>query len=138
LARFAFRRFRRSRGKGGRALSKDFIDEASECYLHALEHSEPELATLAGLFAKISRIRALSSPAVANEADAHYAGMAPFGLLPTKHARPGKRRIDGPQLRGLIANDSQILALAEGISPLSVMKVSLKSICNRVPDHINM
>ena len=40
-------------------------------------------------------------------ADAHYAEMAPFGCLATKHARPGKRRIDGPQLRGLSANDSQ-------------------------------
>jgi hypothetical protein len=53
-------------------LSKDFIGGASECYIHALQNSEPDLPTLAGLFAKISRMRALSSPAVAK------AEMAPF------------------------------------------------------------
>jgi hypothetical protein len=45
-------------------------------------------------------------------ADARYAEMAPLGCLPTKHAHPGKRRIDGPQLGGLIANASQIPAIA--------------------------
>jgi hypothetical protein len=50
-------------------LYKDFIEEASKCYIDALQHSKPDLSSLVGLYAKISRMRAQSFPAVAEEAD---------------------------------------------------------------------
>ena len=50
-------------------LYKEFIEEASHCYVHALQHDEPDLAALVSLFAKISRMRVQSSTEVANEAD---------------------------------------------------------------------
>jgi hypothetical protein len=49
-------------------LYKEFIEEASHCYVHALQHDEPDLAALVSLFAKISRIRVQSSTEVAREA----------------------------------------------------------------------
>ena len=50
-------------------LYKEFIEEASQCYLHALQHREPDLSALVSLFAKISRMRVQSSTEIANEAD---------------------------------------------------------------------
>jgi|SRR5215467_11489052 len=42
-------------------LYKEFIEEASKCYVHALQHDEADIPTLVGLYAKISRMRVLSS-----------------------------------------------------------------------------
>jgi hypothetical protein len=42
-------------------LYKEFIEEASKCYLDALQHSQADMATLVGLHAKIGRMRVLSS-----------------------------------------------------------------------------
>ena len=78
-------------------LYKDFIEEASKCYLHALQHSEPDLATLVGLFAKISCMRALSSPAVAKEADEIGRKIVDTYLAPDKNFI---------QLREMLANGS--------------------------------
>jgi hypothetical protein len=50
-------------------LYKEFIDEATRCYVHALQHNEPDLAALGNLYAKISRMRVQSSREVADEAD---------------------------------------------------------------------
>lgn len=50
-------------------LYKDFIEEATKCYVHALQHSEPDLPALGNLYAKISRMRVQSSREVADEAD---------------------------------------------------------------------
>jgi hypothetical protein len=50
-------------------LYKEFIDEATMCYVHALQHNEPDLAALGNLYAKISRMRVQSSREVADEAD---------------------------------------------------------------------
>ncbi|SMG07158.1 hypothetical protein [Paraburkholderia susongensis] len=50
-------------------LYKAFIEDATNCYVHALQHSEPDLAALGNLYAKISRMRVQSSRQVADEAD---------------------------------------------------------------------
>ena len=50
-------------------LYKEFIDEASKCYIDALQHSQADMAALVGLYAKIGRMRALSSPDVVASAE---------------------------------------------------------------------
>ena len=45
-------------------LYRDFIDEASKCYIDALQHGEADIAGLVGLYAKLGRMRVLSSAAV--------------------------------------------------------------------------
>jgi len=50
-------------------LYKDFIEEASKCYIDALQHGEADIPGLVGLYAKLSRMRALSPPQIVNAAD---------------------------------------------------------------------
>jgi hypothetical protein len=50
-------------------LYKEFIEEATHCYVDALQHNEPDLSSLANLYAKISRMRVQSSRGVTDEAD---------------------------------------------------------------------
>src|ERR1700722_1609803 len=45
-------------------LYKDFIEEASKCYIDALQHNEADIPGLVGLYAKLSRMRVLSSQQV--------------------------------------------------------------------------
>jgi hypothetical protein len=51
-------------------LYRDFIDEASKCYIDALQHDEADVPGLVGLYAKLSRMRVLSSTPVVDQADA--------------------------------------------------------------------
>ena len=39
-------------------LYRDFIEEASKCYIDALQHAEADIPGLVGLYAKVSRMRA--------------------------------------------------------------------------------
>lgn len=50
-------------------LYKEFIEVATNCYVDALQHNEPDLGSLGNLYAKITRMRVQSSRRVANEAD---------------------------------------------------------------------
>jgi hypothetical protein len=50
-------------------LYKAFIEEATNAYVHALQHNEPDLAALGNVYAMISRMRVQSSREVADEAD---------------------------------------------------------------------
>ena len=50
-------------------LYKDFIEEASQCYAHAFEHSEVDVSKLVRLYALVSRMRVLSSMPVIEQAD---------------------------------------------------------------------
>ncbi len=50
-------------------LYRDFIEEASKCYIDALQHDEADIAGLVGLYAKLSRMRTLSSKPVAYRAE---------------------------------------------------------------------
>jgi hypothetical protein len=51
-------------------LYKQFIDEASKLYADALVHDEAEVSALVSVYALISRMRVLSSPAVIEKAEA--------------------------------------------------------------------
>jgi hypothetical protein len=50
-------------------LYRDFIEEASKCYIDALQHDEADIAGLVGLYAKLSRMRVLSSTQVIDDAE---------------------------------------------------------------------
>jgi hypothetical protein len=50
-------------------LYRDFIEEASKCYIDALQHGEADIPGLVGLYAKLSRMRALSSKTVVHRAE---------------------------------------------------------------------
>jgi ferredoxin-NADP reductase len=56
-------------------LYRDFIEEASKCYIDALQHHEADadIPSLVGLFAKLGRMRVLSSRPVVHCAE-HIAG----------------------------------------------------------------
>jgi hypothetical protein len=50
-------------------LYRDFIEEASKCYIDSLQHDEPDIPGLVGLYAKLSRMRAQSSRPVVHRAE---------------------------------------------------------------------
>ena len=45
-------------------LHKEFIEEASKCYIDALQHHKPDILLLVVLYAKTSEMRVISSPEV--------------------------------------------------------------------------
>ena len=50
-------------------LYRDFIEEASKCYIDALQHDEADIPGLVSLYAKLSAMRALSSKTVVHRAE---------------------------------------------------------------------
>jgi hypothetical protein len=50
-------------------LYKDFIEEASRCYIDALQRNEADIPGLVGLYAKLNRMRVLSSTQVIDSAE---------------------------------------------------------------------
>ena len=50
-------------------LYKEFIEEASRCYIDALQHGKPDVPALVGLYAKVARMRVLSSQTVLEHAE---------------------------------------------------------------------
>jgi hypothetical protein len=50
-------------------LYRDFIEEAAKCYIHALQHDEPDVPDLVNLYAKLGRMRVLSSEPVVHSAE---------------------------------------------------------------------
>jgi hypothetical protein len=52
-----------------RELYKEFIEDASKCYVDALQHDTGDVPDLVALYAKISRMRVLSSPSVTASAE---------------------------------------------------------------------
>ena len=50
-------------------LYRDFIEEAAKCYIDALQHDEADIPGLVGLYAKLSRMRTLSSKPVVQRAE---------------------------------------------------------------------
>ena len=50
-------------------LYKEFIEAASKCYVHALQHPEPDIPALVELYAKLGRMRVFSSPRVLDNAE---------------------------------------------------------------------
>jgi hypothetical protein len=50
-------------------LYKEFIEEASKSYIDALQHDKPDIPALIGLYAKVARMRVLSSQTVLESAE---------------------------------------------------------------------
>jgi hypothetical protein len=50
-------------------LYKEFIEAASKCNIHALQHDEPDIPALVELYANVGRMRILSSPKVIEKAE---------------------------------------------------------------------
>lgn len=50
-------------------LYRDFIEDASKCYIDALQHDEADIPGLVGVYAKLSAMRALSSKPVVHRAE---------------------------------------------------------------------
>jgi hypothetical protein len=50
-------------------LYREFIEEASKCYVDALQHDDADIPGLVGLYAKLGRMRVLSSDPVVRSAD---------------------------------------------------------------------
>jgi hypothetical protein len=50
-------------------LYKEFMEEAAKTYIDALQHDKADVSALIGLYAKISRMRVLSSTKVVEDAD---------------------------------------------------------------------
>src|ERR1700739_3614361 len=50
-------------------LYKEFIEVATKCHTDALQHEEPEISALVGLYGKIGRMRIVSSPRVLASAE---------------------------------------------------------------------
>lgn len=78
-------------------LYKEFIEEASKCYIDALQHDEADLKALVGLYSKISRMRVLSSAAVVANADQIARKIVDTYLAPNKTF---------PELREMIISGS--------------------------------
>jgi hypothetical protein len=65
-------------------LYKEFIDGASKCNIHALQHNEPDIPALVELYAKIGRMRILSSPKVVASAELVARRIVDTYLVPNK------------------------------------------------------
>jgi hypothetical protein len=50
-------------------LYKEFIEEASKCYVDALQHAQGDIPSLVTLYTKIGRMRILSYPTVIDSAE---------------------------------------------------------------------
>ncbi|SRR6266700_4906414 len=50
-------------------IYRDFIEEASKCYVDALQHDEADVPLLVGLYAKLSRMLVLSCKPVVDSAE---------------------------------------------------------------------
>jgi hypothetical protein len=65
-------------------LYKDFIDEASRLYGESLAHDQPEVTNLVGIYAKISRMRILSSAPVILAAERVAGAIVEASLAPNR------------------------------------------------------
>jgi hypothetical protein len=50
-------------------IYRDFIEDAAKCYIDALQHGNPDYPGLVSLYAKISRMRVLSSADIVERAE---------------------------------------------------------------------
>ena len=65
-------------------LYKEFIKTAARCYVHALQHEEADIPGLVDLYAKIDRMRILSSGKVVEIAERFARKIVDTYLAPTK------------------------------------------------------
>ena len=65
-------------------LYQEFIEAASKCNIHALQHDEPDIPTLVELYVKVGRMRILSSPKVVESAEFVARRIVDTYLIPNK------------------------------------------------------
>jgi hypothetical protein len=65
-------------------LYQEFIEAASKCNIHALQHDEPDIPALVELYVKVGRMRILSSPKVAESAEFIARRIVDTYLIPNK------------------------------------------------------
>ena len=65
-------------------LYKEFIEQASKCYVHALQQHEPDIAGLVELYARLNRMRVLSSSKVLDCAEQVVRKILDTYLAPNK------------------------------------------------------
>jgi hypothetical protein len=65
-------------------LYKEFIEEASKSHIDSLQNDKPDLPALIGLYAKISRMRIISSSKVVESADHIVRTIVDTYLAPNK------------------------------------------------------
>ena len=65
-------------------LYKEFIEQSSKLYVHALQNSNADVVALMGLYAELSRMRIMSSAAVADSADQMLKKIVDSYLEPNK------------------------------------------------------
>jgi len=65
-------------------LYREFIEQSSKLYVHALQNNNADVVALMGLYAELSRMRIMSSAAVANSADQMLKKIVDCYLEPNK------------------------------------------------------
>jgi hypothetical protein len=75
-------------------LYKEFIEAASRCYADALLHEKPEMPALVELYAKIGRMRVLSSPNVIASAEQIGRKITEIYLEPNKTFAEVQQMVD--------------------------------------------
>ena len=65
-------------------LYQEFIEAASKCNIHALQHDEPDIPALVELYVKVGRMRILSSPKVVESAEFVARRIVDTYLIPNK------------------------------------------------------
>jgi len=65
-------------------LYREFIEEASKAHIDALQHEKINIFAVVGLYAKLSRMRVLSSPKVVECADRIVRNIVDTYLTPNK------------------------------------------------------
>ncbi|HEY1962375.1 MAG TPA: hypothetical protein VGG69_08155 [Rhizomicrobium sp.] len=103
-------------------LYKEFIEEASSCFVHALQNEEPDIPALVRLFAKIDRMRVLSSANVVDIAERIAGRVIDTYLEPAKSFR---------ELHDMAAHDS-IRPIREFSEACRVEFESLRTFRSRV------
>src|SRR5215831_9401528 len=65
-------------------LYKEFIEQSSKLYIHALQNSNADVAALMGLYAELNRMRVMSSAAVVDSANRMLKKIVDTYLEPNK------------------------------------------------------
>jgi hypothetical protein len=79
-------------------LYKQFIEEASRLYTDAFEHNEAQVSNLIGLYALISMMRVVSSPAIVAHAAKVVRVIVDTYLAPNRTFRDVKEFLDDDQM----------------------------------------
>jgi hypothetical protein len=90
-----------------RELYKEFIEDASKCYVDALQHDTGDIPALVALYATIGRMRILSSPTVIASAEKVRRKILDTYLEPDKSF---------PELRELVRTNEESVDLLRDFS----------------------